>query len=326
MDVGAVGEFGLIQRLAALVGRPQPQLVVGIGDDAAVWRQGDAYLIATTDSLVAGVHFLPGLHPWADVGWKALAVNVSDVAAMGGVPDFALVTLALPPTTSLAAVDDLYRGLDECARAYGVTVAGGDVVRAGELAVTVALLGHALTDARGRPLLLRRDGARPGHALAVSGTLGDAAAGLELLRAGTREGPLVAAQGRPRPPLSLGQEAARLGLPCAIDISDGLLQDLGHLCRLSGVGAVLRAAQLPLSEELRRAFPDRALALACSGGEDYQLLLAGPRQVLERLAQRGAAPLTIVGEAVAGEGVRVLDEAGQPLELAPTGWDHLRRP
>ncbi len=326
MDVGSLGEFGLIERLAALAGRPAPSLVVGIGDDACVWRAGDTYILATTDTLVAGVHFLPGVHPWADLGWKALAVNVSDIAAMGGVPDFALVTLALPPATPLAAVDDLYRGLDECARTYGVTIAGGDVVRAGELTLTVALLGHAQTDASGSPLLLRRDGARPGHALAVSGTLGDAAGGLELLRRGEAGGPLVAAHLRPRPPLALGQAAARLGVPCAIDISDGLVQDLGHICRLSGVGAVVRAADLPLSEELRRAFPDRALALACGGGEDYQLLLAGPPDALQRLSQACAGALTVVGEVVAGEGVAVVDEQGRPLALAEAGWDHLRRP
>jgi|FaiFalDrversion2_1042247.scaffolds.fasta_scaffold05177_2 thiamine-monophosphate kinase len=325
MDVGATGEFGLIERLAALAGRPAPGLVVGIGDDAAVWRAGDAFVVATTDTMVAGVHFLPGLHPWRDLGWKAMAVNVSDVAAMGGVPEFALVTLALPPDTPLAAVEELYLGLDECARAYGVTVAGGDVVRARELAITVALLGRAQTDDEGRPLLLRRDGARPGQALAVSGTLGDAAAGLELLRAGTREGPLVAAHLRPRPPLALGQQAARMGVPCAIDISDGLLQDLGHVCRLSGVGAVVRAGDLPLSHELRRAFPDRALALACSGGEDYQLLLAGPREALERLSVDADVPLTLVGETTAGEGVQVVDEEGRPLQLPTSGWDHLRR-
>ncbi|HXG41265.1 MAG TPA: thiamine-phosphate kinase [Dehalococcoidia bacterium] len=325
MEVGAIGEFGLIGRLAALVGRPAPGLVVGIGDDAAVWRAGDTYVVATTDTLVAGVHFLPGLHPWPDLGWKALAVNVSDVAAMGGVPEFALVTLALPPETSLEAVEALYRGLDDCARAYGVTVAGGDVVRAGELAITVALLGHAQTGADGHPLLLRRDGARPGHALAVSGTLGDAAAGLELLQAGAREGPLVSAHLRPRPPLALGQRAARLGIPCGIDVSDGLLQDLGHVCRLSGVGAVVRAADLPIGDELRRAFPDRALALACSGGEDYQLLLAGPREALEGLAGNADVPLSVVGEIVAGEGVQLVDETGRPLEVPMAGWDHLRR-
>jgi thiamine-monophosphate kinase len=326
MDVGSVGEFGLIERLAAIAGRPAPGLVLGIGDDAAVWRADDAFIVATTDTMVAGVHFLPDVHPWADVGWKALAVNVSDVAAMGAVPDFALVTLGLPPETPLEAVEELYRGLDECARAYGVAVAGGDIVRAPEAVVTVALLGHAQTDSHGQPLLLRRDGARPGYVLAVSGTLGDAAAGLELLRRGQTEGPLALAHSRPRPPLALGQEAARLRIPCAIDISDGLLQDLGHICRLSGVGAVIYAATLPLSDALRRACPDRALALACTGGEDYQLLLAGPSEALASLREKVPGPVTVIGEVVERQGIAVLDEQGRPLDFPVPGWDHLRRP
>src|SRR3990172_2152135 len=144
VNVSDIGEFGLIERLAKAVGASKPEgLIVGIGDDAAAWRVDDAVMLATTDTLVEGVHFLPGRTPWADLGWKALAVNVSDIAAMGGLPQYALVTLALPPQTPVQAVDDLYAGLLECAREYGVTVAGGDVVRASQAVISVALLGRA---------------------------------------------------------------------------------------------------------------------------------------------------------------------------------------
>ncbi|MBI1886305.1 MAG: thiamine-monophosphate kinase [Chloroflexi bacterium] len=171
MDVSDLGEFALIERLAAAVSHPPPEsLLVGIGDDAAAWRTGEGVVLATTDTLVEGVHFLPESVPWRDLGWKALAVNVSDIAAMGGAPQFALVTLAVPPPFPVEAADELYAGLDECARAYDLTIAGGDVVRSDKAAVTVALLGHAGFDEYGEPLLLRRDAARPGDAIAVTGS------------------------------------------------------------------------------------------------------------------------------------------------------------
>jgi len=326
MNVSDLGEFALIDRLAAVGATPPESLIVGIGDDAAAWRSGDAIVLATTDSLVAGVHFLPDRTPWRDVGWKALVVNVSDIAAMGGTPQFALVTLGLPPDTPVAAVDDLYAGLRECAVEYGVAIAGGDIVRAPQAAITVALLGRGETDDRGRPLLLRRDAARAGHLLAVTGTLGDSAAGLRRLREGApADDPLVRAHLRPRPPLEAGRLAVRAGVPCAIDISDGLLEDLGHVCRMSGLGAVVRAADVPLSAELRAAFPEDALALACGGGEDYQLLFAAPPSAIDLLMAAGVQ-LTIIGE-VTGEGEprpRLLDAAGAELRFDSGGWDHLR--
>jgi thiamine-monophosphate kinase len=185
-SVGELGEFGLIERLAAVVGAEVPaDLILGIGDDAAAWWVGEQVLLATTDTLVEGVHFLPEFAPWVDVGWKALAVNVSDIAAMGGEPLFALVTLALPPGSEVAFAEELYGGLMECAREYGVTVAGGDVVRAPQVSVTVALIGRAQMR-EGEPLLMRRDGAKAGDVIAVTGTLGDSAAGLWRLRKGRR--------------------------------------------------------------------------------------------------------------------------------------------
>ena len=239
-----MGEFGLIERLAKAVQASRPDsLIVGIGDDAAAWSAkggADSIVLATTDTLVEGVHFSPDSAPWPDVGWKALAVNVSDIAAMGGEPLFALVTLALPADTPVQAVDELYAGMRECAAEYGVTVAGGDIVQAPQVAITVALIGQAqISD--DRPLLLRRDGARPGDLIAVTGTLGDSAAGLRRLREGATAGdPLVRAHLRPRPPLALAHEAARIGISCGIDVSDGLLQDIGHVCEMSGLGADVR--------------------------------------------------------------------------------------
>jgi thiamine-monophosphate kinase len=327
-SVGEIGEFGLIEQLASIVGAEAPaDLIVGIGDDAAAWRVGDQVLLATTDTLVEGVHFLPEFSPWADVGWKALAVNVSDIAAMGGEPLFAMVTLALPVESEVSFADELYGGLMECAREYGVTVAGGDIARAPQICVTIALIGRAQMR-EGEPLLMRRDGAKAGDVIAATGTLGDSAAGLWRLRKGaTEEDALVRAHVRPLPRLAEAQEAARAGIECAIDVSDGLMQDLGHICEMSGLGAEIREESLPLSDDLRSAYPEDAMALACSGGEDYELIITGEEEAVERVGEEISAALTVIGRMTesAEHRPRLLDRAGKELPVALHGWDHLRQ-
>jgi thiamine-monophosphate kinase len=313
-----IGEFGLIERLAALLpkGAP-PELVAGIGDDTAVWRVGERCLLATTDTMVEDEHF-DELAEWPDVGWKILAVNLSDIAAMGGTPLFGLVTIGVRPKMRVEALDALYTGLAECAERYGVAIVGGDVVRARQVSVTVALLGEARMAGR-RPLVLRRGGAKVGDAIAVTGTLGDSAGGLRQMQQG--EAPdkrLRRRHYRPEPRLAEGQAAVRAGLRCAIDVSDGLLQDLGHVCEQSGVGAVVRWEDVPVSKELLAAYPRKAAEMALTGGEDYELVLVGRRAVLSRL------PVTIIGETVEGSGVRVLDLDGAEVEFASPGWDALR--
>jgi thiamine-monophosphate kinase len=326
VNVSELGEFGLIARLASVIGAETPaDLIVGIGDDAAAWRAGEQVLLATTDTLVEGVHFLPEFAAWADVGWKALAVNVSDVSAMGGEPLFALVTLALPLETEVSVADELYGGLMECSREYGVTVAGGDIVRASQMSLTIALIGRAQMR-EGEPLLMRRDGAKAGDVIAVTGTLGDSAAGLWRLRKGaTEEDALVRAHLRPLPRLADAQEAARIGVVCAVDVSDGLMQDLGHICERSGLGAKIREELLPLSEDLRAAYPEDVLALACSGGEDYELLITGHEETVGQVGEQISAALTVIGRIVESteHRPRLLDGAGNELAVAVHGWDNL---
>jgi thiamine-monophosphate kinase len=335
--VAELGEFGLIARLQQELGdqreamAAQPagsRLVLGIGDDAAVWVSATPAQIATTDTLVEGVHFLPGV-PWGDLGWKSLAINASDVAAMGGTPEYALITLALPGEFAVGDVVDFYRGLAEAGRRFGVVVAGGDIVRASQFIVTVALTGRPSLAGDGTPLLLRRDAARAGDAIAISGHLGDSAGGLRLLAGDAQCPPQTAAHLhrahlRPDPPVELGRAAVAAGLRCAIDVSDGLAQDLGHICEMSGLGAIVHADRLPISEHLLRAFPEEAAALAAAGGEDYELLLTGPASTLEELRRLASVPLTVIGEMVA-EGPqrpRFLNSRGQEFALPEAGWDH----
>ena len=340
MLVSEIGEFGLIQKLAQELGvvYPPPRgvrqgnLLVGLGDDAVVTRRRDAATIWTTDTLVAGVHFLPEGVSWQDVGWKALAVNVSDIAAMGGTPDLALVTLALPADFEVDDALELYRGLREAAQAYGVTLGGGDLVRSPVFVVTVALSGLATPSPLGEPLVLTRDAARLGDVVAVSGTLGDAAGGVRLQLDSTAAGAeasqeLHRAQQRPAPRPELGREAVRAGLRCAIDVSDGLVQDIGHVADASRVMIRIDLVRVPTSEALREAFPSEAMGLALSGGEDYELLLVGPRPAVEGLIESSATPLTLIGEVVSEDFARVsvVDETGREIPLPRGGWDHFAK-
>jgi thiamine-monophosphate kinase len=312
------GEFELIDLFTRALPLQGGEVVLGPGDDAAVLRprRGED-LVATVDAVVAGVHFDARATP-ADVGWKALAVNLSDLAAMGARPVAALVALALPRGTRAAAVRGLARGLGACARAHRIPVAGGNVTRAEALSVTVTALGAV---PRGRALLRR--GARPGDLVAVTGTVGDAALGL---RPGAA-GPLARRQRRPVPRVAAGLALAPLAR-AAVDVSDGLVQDLGHLCAASGVAARIGVAELPLSPAYRRAAFRLAdpYAAALAGGEDYELVLAIPPTLLARAraaAARARTPLTVVGRFVRGRGVSVLGADGE-VRPAPAGHDHLR--
>jgi thiamine-monophosphate kinase len=336
MRVRELGEFGLIERLVRrLTNGKLPagaaRTVVGVGDDAAVVQSAGRFQIATTDTMVEGVHFQAATASWADIGWKALASNISDIAAMGGTPEFALITLCLPPSLDVEAVDGLYQGLQECATTYDVTIVGGDIVRSPVLTITVALTGHAAVRPRGRPALLLRSAARVGDAIAISGFPGDSAGGLRLLQGSEpfieseEHGRLVQAHRRPQPRVALGQLLVAEGVRCAIDVSDGLAQDLGHICEMSHVGAVVGVDRIPLSAALVRAFPDDALELAVGGGEDYELLFTAPLPVVNRVIERARIPVTVIGEVVrpSERPVRFIDEGGDEVRFEHLGWDHL---
>jgi thiamine-monophosphate kinase len=312
-----LGEFELIDLFTGALPLRGEGVRVGVGDDAAVLAppRGES-LVATTDAVVDGVHFDRRFRP-EEIGWKALAVNLSDLAAMGARPLWALVALGLEPGTPPARIARIARGLGRCARVHRVSVVGGNVTRARQLSLTVTALGSARPDR-----LLRRDGARTGDAVLVSGTLGDAALGLG--RGAARS--LVRRQRTPEPRIALGRALAGIAT-AAVDVSDGLVQDLAHLCRASGVGASVRLAELPLSPAYRRATRGRAdpWAAALSGGEDYELALTVPvarvPQAL-RAARRVGATLSVVGSIVRGSGVQVVRCEGG-LHPPPRGHDHL---
>ncbi|MBO8141653.1 MAG: thiamine-phosphate kinase [Firmicutes bacterium] len=327
MRLEELGEFGLIDRLRRYEGS-RPGIHTGIGDDAAVvagragWRT-----LFTADMLVEGVHFLPGTDPYR-LGRKAMAVNVSDIAAMGGTPTFAAVSLGVPPDTPVSRVDKIYQGLyDEAAR-WQAAIVGGDTVRAPALVLNVALLGEAQ---EGEVLL--RSGALVGDRICVTNHIGDAAAGLILLERpelavpdGVRER-LVLKHLCPSPRVEAGRELARGIATAAIDLSDGLAGDLMHICRASGVGAVIDAANLPISDDVRAVAQAAGLdpvSLAISGGEDYELLFTVPsyRQGTHVLPGSGTS-YTVIGEIVdAREGIRLRLPDGELRPLSATGFRH----
>jgi thiamine-monophosphate kinase len=340
MLVSELGEFGLIELLARELGLSYPAaseslkragLLVDLGDDALVTRHAEGSLILTTDTMVEGVHFLPGRVAWEDVGWKSLASNLSDIAAMGGEPHVALVTLILSAEAEADDVLALYRGMRECAETHGVLIAGGDVVRGPAFAVTVSLSGWAFVGAGGEAKALVRGAARLGDVVAVTGTLGDSAAGLRLIQdqapadsdAARR---LIRAHTRPVPRLEAGRAAVAAGIECGMDVSDGLVQDLGHIARASGVGIRLDAARVPLSQDLTAVFPAEAIGLALTGGEDYELILVGPMARMESLLGRPDLKLSLIGEVVHYDQPRVavVDESGAEMPVGRAGWDHLR--
>lgn len=331
MRVSELGEFGLITDLARRVPSTAVDLLIGIGDDAAVWR-ARGLAVATTDTLVEEVHFRRRYTTWLDLGWKALAVNVSDMAAMGGRAQYALVTLGLPADAAVEDLRALYDGLAEAAQRFGVVVAGGDIVRSPITFITVTLYGEAVEADQ----LLRRDAARPGDLVAVTGTLGASAAGLlalseDLPLPAAALAALRAAHLRPQPRPAEAQVLVAAGVRCAMDISDGLAGDLRHIGRASGVAARIDVARLPVSPLVREHFPERYVALALHGGEDYELLCAAPAAAIavaqRRLVEAGLAPLTVIGEIVAGPpGEITLREAdGQVTTLAAGGFDHFGR-
>ena len=333
MRVSELGEFGLIDLLAKMAnsGRDKhlaswQQLIIGIGDDAAAW-QGDASTqLATIDSFIQDVHFSLGIASWNDLGWKALAANLSDIAAMGGVPRYALVSLALPDDTEVDDVTALYKGMIELAQEFGVAIIGGDTSSALVVAITITILGST----RNRDKhLLTRSAAEPGEKVAVTGELGAAAAGLEMLNKQLQFNPeaitcLKNAYLHPYPRIAEGQLLVEQGVKTAIDISDGLISDLKHICKASQVSARIEIDRVPIQPTVKANFGDKSLELALSGGEDYELLFTGSAKIINKVRGAASCPITVIGEIVAdriGE-VTLIDRKGNPFNLGTTGWEH----
>jgi thiamine-monophosphate kinase len=328
--VADIGEFVLIDRLRAVL--PPAVLAfseagLGIGDDAAVWfPPAGEDLVVTTDALVEGVHFRLDWTDWESLGHKMLAVNLSDIAAMGAAPHLATITLGIAGDEAVADLEALYRGAGRLAADHGTVIAGGDVVRSPQgLMLGVTLIGSVT---RGRAIT--RSGAQPDDLIVVSGTLGASAAGLALLARGedtTTTGPLLrAAHLRPNPRLALGSILFEAGVSAAMDLSDGLLGDLPKILQASGVSGRVEVDRLPVLPAVRALFPDTWQDLALRGGEDYELLMTIPPAGFEHfqaLADTIGATLTPIGHITAHDPGRVeLFQDGQSFAAPVGAFDH----
>lgn len=327
-----LSEDELIQAIRKLLSGQAPGVVLGPGDDAALVEMGDRLGVLTTDMLVEGVDFELGLTSAHDLGYKALAVNVSDLAAMAASPRFALVALGLPKDVEPSWVVELYGGLREAADEYALSIVGGDLSGASQIVVSVTVTGEVSN--RGA---VTRAGASPGNRLCVTGALGAAAGGLTLARERPRDAStpwgreLLLALCRPAARVGEGQTLAQFGATAMIDLSDGLSLDLARLCRESGVGARVMSGSVPVHPslvELARALPGvEPLRLAMEGGEDFELLATLPRESVDpaaaTLAERFGTRLTDLGEILEeGEGIVLSGSDGRDRPLDPRGWDH----
>ncbi len=333
MRLSELGEFGLIDLIRTATARcedpgrtPWREILVGIGDDAAAWQSGNRIQLATTDTLVQGVHFDPGIITWEELGWKALAVNLSDVAAMGGIPDYALLSLALPAQLKVKDVSAFIDSFTRMATEFGVAIVGGNVTTAPNTVITVTIIGRS----KGKTVL-ERSTASSGDQIAVTGYVGTSAAGLEMLKGNAISDPrardvLRQAHLRPMPRVKEGQILVEQGVKTAIDISDGLAADLDHICESSKVNAKIKVEQLPVHPVVAAHFPN-SQQLALSGGEDYELIFTADKATVARAKRALSCPVTVIGDITEQElptRVLVLDSKGTILPYKKKGWDHFK--
>jgi thiamine-monophosphate kinase len=331
MDLRKIGEFGLIDLIKQDTLVQPGNVVIGIGDDAAVLRPTPHKLqLLTTDMLAENVHFnLQTTSPW-QLGYKSMAVNFSDIAAMGGEPKHAVVSLALTKQTSAEFIISLYEGMKAICREYQVNIVGGDTVSSSSgLFINVAVLGEVEPER-----VLRRSGAKVGDLILVTGTLGNSSAGLDVLTYGVKDsyefaGKLVEAHLTPHPQVQVARELGFYGASSMDDISDGLASEANEIAIASKVGMKIYAEKIPLLAELRQAaaaFNKSALEYALYGGEDFQLLFTLPPERFSTLpATLAAVGLTVIGEVVdAAVGVVLVSECGRITGLEPKGYNHFR--
>jgi thiamine-monophosphate kinase len=332
-----IGEFGLIDRLQTLLGEPaDPELIQGIGDDAAVFRKEEGlYQVMTCDALIEGVHFDVSITPLRHLGYKCIAVNVSDVVAMNARPRYATITLGIPHSVSIEMMDSMYQGIREACERYGLILVCGDTTAARQLSVSVTVIGE-VEESR----VAFRRGAQPGDLICVTGDLGGGYAGLKILireRIALQEaksdslpqlgefGEVIQRQLMPHARLDVVDQWARVGfMPRAlIDVSDGLASEVHHICRQSGCGALLRQDSIPIHEQteaVARLFEDEAPNFALFGGEDYELVFAARPADFAKIDDGSTKAVGLFTEGE--EGVRLQIDDGEYVELLPGGYQH----
>mgnify|MGYP000924635444 CR=1 FL=1 len=324
-----IGEFDLITRLENILGKSITQnpggIHLSIGDDTAVLNPQEDIQLLTTDTMVENVHFLPGITSMKDLGWKSIASNYSDVASMGGRPLSVVITLGLKPNQYVKDVEDIYHGVRDHCSNYGGYIVGGDIVRSETFFISVTVLG--VNESK---TFMSRTNASPGDQIAVTGEIGSAAAGLELLSHGktaTHNIPsqFIAAHNRPIPKIQAGTKLLESGVKTAMDISDGLVGDLMKICHSSDVSATIELDRIPINRDLKNYFPDDWLKLVLGGGEDYELLFTAPEHVMTCLPDDVKGSSTIIGTINNGPPEVILSDVnGNRHTTGDIGWDHFQ--
>jgi thiamine-monophosphate kinase len=333
--IGKVGEFGFIGKVRDALKVRNPSVVLGIGDDAAIFKPSRGHeLVFTTDMLIEGRHFdFKWITPW-QLGAKTMAVNISDCAAMGAKPTVAVVSLGVPADYPMADLEAFYSGMKQWGESFGAQIVGGDTVGSDKFVVNVALVGEVES---GRAL--KRSAAKAGDALFVTGTLGDSAAGLYALQHPSAKGRDAAILLKkrhltPDPRFNVGRVLSTKKLAaCAIDISDGLSNEIQHLCEESGVGAEIHEEAVPVSPSLERFCREnklKAMHFALNGGEDYELLFTVPltkiSEVLKRVPAETGVAVRSIGQMVPkAKGISLIKRDGRRTTLKAGGFDHFSR-
>ena len=332
MRLNEIGEFGFIESIKGQCNISSKNVIKGIGDDCAVIKtDSDRVFLFTTDMLVEGVHFLMDKITPYQLGWKAVAVNLSDIAAMGGKPLFAIVSLAMPVKINVELIHELYRGMKDICANFGVNIVGGDTVASPDkLIINISLLGDGEEN-----MILYRHGAKRGDKIYLTGNIGDSSVGLKILKneifdIGDSRNHFIKAHNEPQPLIQTGMSISNSKLAHAmIDLSDGLLSDLGHICEESKVGASIFEDRIPISKELKLLSSREnfsPLEHALLGGEDYILLFTAPERNTPALKQLSRekiiSPLFMIGEITGEKGMRVVGKNGKFRAVSPKGFDH----
>lgn len=335
MKLKDVGEFGLIERIKQIVARPNRNIIIGIDDDAAAFAPTPGWLtLATADTLTETIHFDPGYFTFQQLGWRALAANLSDIAAMGGHPKFALFCMALPERLEAEAVLQIYEGAQELADRFDVAIVGGDTTQSPQhLMLSLTVLGEVEPDK-----IIRRSGAKPGDAIFVTGDGGGAHAGLRALQnkvfhEDNEAQTAIAKHLQPMPRVDAARAlVANFKINAMIDVSDGVASEVHHICQQSNTGARIFAADLPLSAATRHvadSLKESAVDYALYGGEDFELLFTAPAgletEIHDCLVSETELACHRIGEITASSGeVTLIDPAGKSVPLAAKGFRHFQ--
>ncbi len=329
----SMDEFKFIERLAEIANRgnyaSSLEPFIGIGDDAAYVPISELGALFATDAMVDGVHF-DGVHSdWFSIGWKAVIANQSDIAAMGGTPSFAVVTIGISPMVKADEALRGFKGIQTALEQFGGRCVGGDTVASPTTFLNVAMLGIPASREE-QPAIMRRDSAKAGDQVAVTGSLGASAAGLEFIRSMKKHyspNSLTKAHLTPVPRVEAGLKLAEIGVRCAIDVSDGLVADIEKIAIASGLSIIVKANEVPINSAVAKLYPERSLELALTGGEDYELVFVAPPELMAA-ALHSIAPLgKRIGEVTnpIHKGlprVVILDEYGKEKHLKQKGWSH----